>query len=84
MASIESSFWPFRTGSPGTTATPTTRPGSGADLVGVGWIGLGGLTDGRGQRAVEDLDLAGLAVELEEDSTLTVGVGLAHGQKLDD
>src|SRR5271157_6223252 len=46
-----------------------------ADLVGVGWIGLGGRTDGRGQRAVEDLDLAGLAVELEEESTLTVGVG---------
>src|SRR5208337_3470348 len=55
-----------------------------ADLVGVGRIGLGGLTDGRGQRAVEDLDLARLAVELEEDRTLTVGVGLAHGQKLDD
>src|SRR5208283_5603986 len=55
-----------------------------ADLVGVGRIDLGGLTDGRGQRAVENLGLAGLAIELEEDGALAVGVRLSHGQELDD
>ena len=85
MASIESSFWPFRTGSPGDDRHADDQTGQRrADLVGVGWIGLGGLADGRGQRAVEDLDLARLAVELEEDRALAVGVRLAHGQQLDD
>ena len=75
----------MRTASPATTATPTTRPGSGAaDLVRVGRVGLGGLADGRGERAVDDLDLAGLAVQLEEDGPLAVGVRLADGQELDD
>ena len=54
------------------------------DLVRVGRVGLGGLAHGRGQRAVGDDDLAGLAVELEEDGAVAVGVRLADGQQLDD
>ena len=56
----------------------------GADLVRVVRVGLGGLAHGGGERAVDDLDLAGLAVQLEEDGALAVGVGLADGQELDD
>ena len=72
----------MRTGSPACDGDADDQAGQGgADLVGVGGVGLGGLADGRGERAVGDLDLAGLAVQLEEDGALAVGVGLAHGQR---
>ena len=54
----------------------------GGDLVGVGRVGLGGFADGGGERAVGDDDLAGLAVEFEEDGAFAVGVGLADVRNL--
>ena len=75
----------MRTASPAETATPTIRPGSG-EPIWLGSLGIGHrtLADRRGQRAVDDLHFAWLAVELEKDRPHAVGVRFAHGEQLDD